>query len=130
MTVDHSEVRGALHSWGMIQGKIDKLLEEQKPFTELIERLTLEAGVDIPLGYWGVTAKWSAGRGRYDWRAIGGVLEHDRNLSATVIDKHSKVTINWRAACAEVGYPDALAQEHYAPGTPSVRIKLLDDGDS
>ena len=113
----------------MYEERINELKANQAKLTKQIERETLEFGRDIELSRQ-VVAKWSAGKGHYDWRAIGGVLEHDRNLSATVIDSHSKVVTNWRAACKEVGYPESLAKEHYTPGTPSVKIKLLDGSDS
>lgn len=78
--------------------------------------MKLRQSVEVP----GAVARYSKGRGRYDYESIVSELQPDEEIIA----RHSTVHIDWRKIVVEVGAPKALLEKHYTPGTPTVSLKL------
>jgi len=116
-----------MQQWAKIRAKIDGLklaiapLEEEIKTAVLISGDTVEAKARPLVSEVIVQAKYSKGRGSYNWENIAVRLKPDQEI----IDKHSKVTVSWLKVCQAVGYSDELKGQHYTPGTPSVSLKLL-----
>lgn len=66
------------------------------------------------------TAVYSDGRGSYDYEAIAKILEPDPEL----IERHSRVSVDWRKVCEEAGMTEELKEKFYRPGKPYVSLKI------
>lgn len=98
--------------WGELQLKVDNLAKEIKAEVMALGR-TQNVG--------SVTASYSIGKGKYDYKAMARKLEPDQDI----IDRNTEMVTAWRSVCNESGITDDVKVQFYTPGKPYVGLKLM-----
>lgn len=109
------------------------LLDEKQELEAEVKAEVLELGQSIQIE--SVTAKYSKGRGRYDYDAayretmVGIEEEQDVDVANQLRDKHTEVvrkfdTKSWLIDWLGKRSAESLFAEHYTAGKPSVSIVI------
>ncbi len=99
--------------WEELRSEADRLESEIKDEVLLLGK-TQTVG--------NVTATYSKGRGTYDYASIVQILEPEQE----VVEKHTKVTLDWKAIAEESGMTDEIKERFYTPAdkaTVSLKLK-------
>lgn len=110
---------------------VEQLSEAMRRWVELKQEMIELEKVIMPavlsgeqtVSAWGMKAKYSGGRGAYNWQAISVSVAAPQEVidSKTV----TKIVIDWKSVAEAVGYPADVKDANYTPGNPSVTLELV-----
>lgn len=101
-----------MERWEALRKELDQVEDE-------IRRIVLDAAQSFRHG--NVIAAYSSGRGKYDYEQIARELQ----VPDHVVARFTKIVVDWRAVCEEVGIPASLKEKYYTPGIPTVNIRFV-----
>ena len=103
-----------MDEWGILKYRADML---ERQIKEEVLQLSSSQSVGI------VTARYSKGRGSYDYEQIARVVEPN----IEIVEKHRKISYDWKSICEESGASKKEMEMFYKEGSPSVTLKLSEE---